>query len=57
MFFSLIFGNKFIFDFSKLCSNFLSLLLMGKIRRGMAERVPLKRIFTSGEYTMVVGCV
>ena len=32
---------------------FLSLLLTGKFRRGMTERVRLKRIFTSGEYTFM----
>ena len=32
---------------------FLSLLLTGKFRRGVTERVPLKRIFTSGEYTVI----
>ena len=33
---------------------FLSLLLSGKFRRGVTERVGLKRIFTSGEYTLTV---
>ena len=32
---------------------FLSLLLTGKYRRGVTERVRLKRIFTSGEYTVI----
>ena len=34
-------------------AKFLSLLLTGKFRRGMTERVRLKRIFTSGEYTVI----
>ena len=33
--------------------NFLSLLLTDNYRRGLAERVPLKRILTSGEYTVI----
>ena len=33
-------------------AKFLSLLLTGKFRRGVAERVRLKRIFTRGEYTV-----
>ena len=32
---------------------FLSLLLTGKFRRGVTERVRLKRIFTSGEQTVI----
>ena len=32
---------------------FLSLLLTGKFRSGMSERVRLKRIFSSGEYTVI----
>ena len=32
---------------------FLSLLLTGKFRRGVTERVRLKRIFTSGENTVI----
>ena len=34
-------------------SKFLVLLLTGKFRRGVTERVRLKRIFTSGEYTVI----
>ena len=33
--------------------NFVSLLLTGKFRRGVTEWVRLKRIFSSGEYTLV----
>ena len=33
--------------------NFLSLLLTGKFRRGLTEKVCLKRIFTRGEYTVI----
>ena len=32
---------------------FLSLLLTGKFRRGVTERVRLKRIFTNVEYTVI----
>ena len=32
---------------------FLSLLLTGKFCRGVTERVHLKRLFTSGEYTVI----
>ena len=32
---------------------FLSLLLTGKFRRGVIERLRLKRMFTSGEYTVI----
>ena len=32
---------------------FLSVLFTGKFRRGVPERVRLKRIFTSGEYTVI----
>ena len=32
---------------------FLSLLLTSKFRRGVTERVRLKRIFISGEYTFI----
>ena len=32
---------------------FLSLLLTGKFCRGVTERVRLKRIFTSREYTVI----
>ena len=32
---------------------FLSVLLAGKFRRGVTERVRLKRIFRSGEYTVI----
>ena len=32
---------------------FLTLLLTGKFRRGVTERVRLKRIFTRGEYTVI----
>ena len=35
---------------------FLSLLLTSKFRRGMTQRVRLKRIFTSCEYTLFSGC-
>ena len=34
-------------------SKFLSLLLTGKFRRGVTERVHLKRIFTSCELTVI----
>ena len=34
-------------------AKFLSLLLTGKFRRGVTERVRLKRIFTNGEYTVI----
>ena len=34
-------------------SKFLSLLLTGKLCKGMTERVRLKRIFTKGEYTVI----
>ena len=33
--------------------NFLSLLLTGKFRRGVTERVRLKRIFKRGVYTVI----
>ena len=36
---------------------FLSLLLTGKFRRGAAERVPLKRIFTSGVNSAAVHII
>ena len=41
-------------DFAINCTqpNFLSLLLTGKFRRGVIERVRFKRIFTSGVYTV-----
>ena len=32
---------------------FLSFLLTGKFRRGVTERVCLKRVFTSGEYIFI----
>ena len=32
---------------------FVSLLLTGKFRRGVTERVRLKRIFTGGEFTII----
>ena len=32
---------------------FLSFLLTGKFPKGVAKRVRLKRIFTSGEYTVI----
>ena len=34
---------------------FLSLLLTGKFRRGVTERVHLKRIFTSGDIPLFSG--
>ena len=34
-------------------SKFLSLLLTGKFRRGVTERVRLQRIFTRSEYTVI----
>ena len=34
-------------------AKFLSLLLTGKFRRGVTEWVCFKRIFTSGEYTVI----
>ena len=39
------------FAINRIQPNFLSLLLTGKFRRGVTERVRLKRIFTSGVYT------
>ena len=36
---------------------FLSLLLTGKFRRAVAERVRLKRIFARGEYTVFSAAV
>ena len=41
------------FAIKEIQPKFLSLLLIGKFRRGMTERVPLKRIFTSREYTVI----
>ena len=34
---------------------FLSLLLTGKFCRGVTERVRLKRVFTSGEFTVIAS--
>ena len=39
------------FGINRIPPKFLSLLLTGKFRRGVTERVRLKRIFTSGEYS------
>ena len=40
-------GEEFVIN--GIQPKFLSLLLTGKFRRGVTERVRLKRIFTSGE--------
>ena len=39
------------FAINRVQPKFLSILLTGKFRRGVTERVPLKRIFTSREYS------
>ena len=41
------------FAINRIQPKFLSLLLTGKFRRGVTERVRLKRIFTRGEYTVI----
>ena len=41
------------FPISELQPNFQSLLLTGKFRRGVTERIRLKRVLTSGEYTVI----
>ena len=41
------------FEKNRIQSKFLSLLLTGKFRRGVTERVRLKRIFTRGAYTVI----
>ena len=40
------------FAINRIQPKFLSLLLTGKFRRGVTERVRLTRIFTSGVYTV-----
>ena len=41
------------FAINRIHPKFLSLLLTGKLRRGVTESVHLKRIFTRGEYTVI----
>ena len=41
------------FAINEIQSKFQSLLLTGKFRRAATERVRLKRIFTSSEYTII----
>ena len=41
------------FGINRFRPKFLSLLLTGKFRTGVTERVHLKRIFTRGEYTVI----
>ena len=41
------------FAINRIQPKFLSLLFKGNFRRGVTERVRLKRIFTSGEQTVI----
>ena len=43
------------FAINRVQPKFLSILLTGKFRRGVTERVPLKRIFTSQCFFSVLG--
>ena len=43
------------FAINRIQPKFLSLLLAGKFRRGVAERVHLERILTKGEYIVLAA--